>query len=117
MEAQTPAEGVLKVGEYGTSKHYYIRCECGSDECAHQLEVEADEIELQVHVYVTAHSKWWEKKRWKQVWHLLTKGYVEMQATAVLSEQTAINYANTLTNAVKDVKVLRDKYLAERKKK
>lgn len=117
MEAQAPAEGILKVGECDTSKHYYIRCECGSDECAHSVEVEADEIELQVHIYVTVHSKWWEKKRWQQLWHLATKGYVEMQATAVFSEQTAINYANSLTNAVKDVKVLKDKYFAERKKK
>lgn len=117
MEAQTPAEGVLKVGEYGTSKHYYIRCECGSDECAHQLEIEADEIELQVHVYANNHTKWWEKNRWRQIWQILTKGYAEMQTTIVLNEQTAINYANTLTNAVKDVKVLRDKYLDQRKKK
>jgi hypothetical protein len=80
------------------------------------VNVEADECEVSVHIYANNHTKWWEKKRWSQIWQILTKGYAEMQTTIVLDEQTAINYAAALTNAVEDVKVLRKQMMAERAK-
>lgn len=107
MEAQQPATGILKQGDFGDSKWYYIQCECSDSDCAHTLEIEADELEVSVHVYVTAHTKWWEKRRWQQIWQLLTSGYAEMQTTIVLNEQTALNYSETLKNAIEDVKTFR----------
>lgn len=115
MKTETPATGILKIGEFSTSKHYYIRCECGSNECAHELEIEADECDLQVHIHHTQHTKWWEKRRWRQIWQMLSRGYAEMQTTIVLDEQTALNYAETLKSAVKDVKMLRAELIAKRK--
>ncbi len=114
MEAQKPAEGILKTSEWGDSKWYHIRCTCGSDDCSHELNVEADDIEVSVHIYSNHHTKWWEKKRWKQIWQILTKGYAEMQTTIVLSEQTAINYAETLKSAVNDVKKFKAEYQAKK---
>lgn len=114
-KAQTPAEGILLVGEFGTSKWYHIRCECGSDDCSHEIEVEADEGEVSVHIHVRNHTKWWEKNRWQQIWQLISRGYSDMQTTIVLSEQTAVNYAETLKSAVKDVKTLRAELIAKRK--
>jgi ribosomal protein S5 len=40
-----------------------------------------------------------------------------MYTTTVLGEQTAINYAEALTNAVEDVKVLRKHMMDKRAKK
>lgn len=104
MEAQKPAEGILTSGEYGDIKFYHIQCDCGSDECAHEVQVEADIFGVQVHVYVKARTKWWKNARWKQIWEILTKGYTETQATIIMNEQTALNYAETLKTAMNDVK-------------
>lgn len=105
MEAETPAEGIMAVREFGSSKLYYIRCECGNEDCAHTLEVEANDIcGIQVHIYQTQHTKWWEINRWKQIWQIITKGYVSTETTLVLSEQSAINYSEVLKKAVNDIK-------------
>lgn len=107
MEAQKPAEGVMQLNEWGTAKMYRIACDCGDTGCDHTLDVEADDFGVNVNIYVTAHSKWWEKSRWKMLWQLLTKGTVELQTTVILKEQVALTYAETLKVAVADVKVAR----------
>jgi hypothetical protein len=108
MKVEKPATGILKTNEWGDSKWYHIRCDCGSDDCSHEVEVEADDFGVCVHIYANNRTKWWELNRWRQIWQILTKGYAEMQTTIVLKDQTAINYANTLTSAIKDVKIFRD---------
>ncbi len=108
MKAQKPAEGVLKTGEFGSFKAYHVHCECGSQECAHELHVEADDINVTVQFYFTLRSKWYNMNRWKQIWQILTKGYLDLESTLVMNEQTALNYAETMKAAVKDVKVLRN---------
>ena len=108
MKPQQPAEGILKQGDFGPAKFYYVQCECMSEDCAHVIEVEADDIHVQVHLYSNHHTKWWNKSRWKQIWQILTKGYAEMQTTIVLNEQTALNYSNVLQSAMTDVKKFRD---------
>jgi hypothetical protein len=109
MVPEKPATGILKQGDFGAAKFYYVQCDCSDPACSHTIEVEADEMvsEVQVHIYSTVHTKWWEKNRWKQIWQLLTKGYAEMQTTTVLSEQAALNYADTLVSAMDDVKEFR----------
>jgi hypothetical protein len=109
MEAQKPAEGILKTNEWGDSKWYHIRCDCGNDDCSHEVNIESEICGIQVHIYHVQHTKWWEKNRWKQIWQILTKGYAEMQTTIVLNEQTALNYAETLKEAINDVKNFKDK--------
>ncbi len=115
MEAQKPAEGILKTSEFGDSKWYHIRCDCGNDDCSHEMEVEADDFGVQVHIYVKNHTRWWEKKRWKQIWQILTKGYAQMDTTIVLNEQTALNYAETLKSAINDVKKFKADYWEKKK--
>ena len=114
---QEPAQGILKTNDFGDSIWYHIRCNCGSDDCSHEVCVEADEIEVSVHIYANNHTKWWEKNRWQQIWQILTKGYVEMQTTIVLDDQTAFNYAAALTNAVEHVKVFRKRMMEARKER
>jgi hypothetical protein len=38
---------------------------------------------------------------------LLTKGYIEYEASIIMSQQQALNYADTLKSAVKDVETFR----------
>jgi hypothetical protein len=107
MKAQMPAEGILKTGDFGDSKFYHIRCECGCEDCAHEVEIEADDMGISVNAYVTVHTKWWEKRYWKQLWQMVTRGYAEMQSTIVMNQQTALNYSETLKSAIKDVDTFR----------
>lgn len=104
MRAQKPAEGILKTNEWGDTKMYYIACDCGSEDDAHVVEVEADEYGVNVYSYIKVHTKWWEKNRWKQIWQILTKGYAEMETTILMKEQTALNYSEVLKQATNDVK-------------
>ena len=114
IKAQKPAEGILKTNEWGDSKWYHVRCDCGSDDCSHEINVEVDDIHVQVHIYSNHHTKWWEKKRWAQIWQILTQGYADMQTTIVLNEQVALNYAETLKSAMKDVKDFRDERIKKK---
>ena len=109
MKAEKPAVGIMKTNEWGDSIHYHIRCDCGNDDCSHDVEIEADEyFDIQVTIYVRSPTKWGEKNRWKQIWNILTKGYTEMESTIVLKEQTALNYASTLKTAITDMKKLKE---------
>ena len=109
MKAQTPATGILKQGDFGHAMFYYVQCDCGDEDCAHTVEIEADDTDVTVQLYHTQHTKWWEKNRWKQIWQILTKGYAEMQTTIVMNEQTAANYAAALNSAAKDTKAFKAK--------
>jgi hypothetical protein len=106
MKWQKPAEGIMKIGEFGLTKTYNIACECGNPDCSHILDIDADDHGVSVSVYLTTRSLF--KDRWKQIWSLLTKGEVETSTTIVMSRQTAMNYAATLKAAVEDVEKLRD---------
>ena len=108
MKAEKPAAGILKTGEFGNYKSYHIDCDCQSPECAHRVSIEADDMQVTVTVYLTLRSKWYTMNRWKQIWSILTQGFVDSDTTLVMDEQTALNYAATLKSAVKDVKVLRN---------
>lgn len=116
MQPQKPAEGILKVNDYGNSTSYKVMCECGDDSHSHNLWVEADNSRVTVTLYTTLKSKWWEKNRWKQIWTLLTKGYVEYESDVIMHEQQALNYSATLAEAVKQVKKHEQERLAKLKK-
>lgn len=107
MTPERAANGVLKTSDFGDSKWYHIHCDCGNEDCAHDIEIEADDIHVQVHIYHVQHTKWWSKNRWQQIWQILTRGYADMQTTIVLNEQTALNYADNLVAAMDDVKEFR----------
>ena len=110
MKAETPARGILIVNDWGDSKVYDIVCGCGQPNHTHSLWVEADDMGVNVNIYVTAESPFWSINRWKQIWTLLTKGFLQHETTICMSEQQALNYATALTSAMKDVKIFRDKH-------
>ncbi len=141
MKAQAPAEGIMKTHEWGCSKMYKISCDCGNPDHEIDVEIEAEDIGVNVNTYVTVKSDYWSEpvkvnntiendwlqeaewafkstvngfiRRVKLTWTLWTKGYVQTQSTITMSEQTALNYAETLKAAIKDVK----EFKAERFKK
>jgi hypothetical protein len=132
MKAETPAQGIMKTGEFGDSKFYKVVCGCGQPDHDIDFEVEADETGVNVNTYVTAKTDYWTetvKKRYdidnpylqeldwtlkdivsgffrrlKMTWEIWTQGYITTQTTIAMSEQQALNYAETLKSAIKDVK-------------
>jgi hypothetical protein len=107
MQPETPATGILKLHDWGESMIYYINCGCTDSNHAHTLEVEADDRGVNVHITVTAKTRVWQRSRWKDICSLLFKGYCEKETSIILTEQQAINYANTLTTAAEQVKLFK----------
>jgi hypothetical protein len=103
LKSQIPAEGILKRNNYGDAITYQVTCECQDADHDHNVWVEADDHRVTVTTYTTQKSKWWSLNRWQTIWRLLTKGYVEYEANIIMTEQQALNYAETLKKAVKDV--------------
>ena len=130
--AQTPAEGIMLTSDFGDSKFYKVVCGCGQPDHDLNFEVEAADTGINVNTYVSAKSDSWNeavKKRydidspwlqewdwfWKDLvngvvrrvkltWTIWTKGYVQTESTIAMSEQQALNYAETIKSAIKDVK-------------
>jgi hypothetical protein len=131
MKAEIPAVGIMKTGDFGDAKAYKISCSCGQPDHDHDVWVEADETGVNVNVYTTQKTNFWSETfkpsydinnpwlqefdwfwkglangliiRIKLTWTLWTKGYVTYQSTIAMSPQQALNYAETLKSAVKDV--------------
>jgi hypothetical protein len=104
MIAQQPAEGVFIRKEYNDATYFGVVCDCGSAEHDHNLWVEADDHGVTVTINTQATSKWWEFNRWKQIWKLLTKGYIEYESNLILTEQQALNYSDMLNKAATRVR-------------
>lgn len=109
MKAEKPAQGVLQMHDWGPSKMYKVVCECGDDDCSHTIDVEAEDFGVTVTVYTQQKTNFWSKTRWHHIWQLLTKGQACFETSIVLKEQVALNYANVLQSAVKDVEEFRKK--------
>jgi hypothetical protein len=109
MTPQSVAEGVLIRKDYGDAKIYQVVCECGDCDHSHDVWVEAEDHGVTVTIYTQQKTKWWQSNRWKIMWTLLTKGYVERESVLIMSEQQALNYANVLQSATVDVKEFRKK--------
>ena len=138
MKAEAPALGIMKTGDYGDSVFYKVACSCGSTDHDVDFNVEInDGGEISLNTYVTVKSDYWSqvvKKRWdidndwaqefdwawkdivngfvrrvKLTWQLWTKGYVRAESTLLMNEQQALNYAETLRQAIKDLKTLQAK--------
>lgn len=136
MKAQKPAEGIMQTHEWGHSKMYKVTCSCGQPYHDHNIDVEADETGVSVDIYTTMKTDYWsdtiEKRydidnellqeidwfwkglvnglvrRVKLTWELWTTGAVTTETTIHMSEQQALNYAEVLKSAVKDVQQFHD---------
>jgi hypothetical protein len=117
MTSEKPAHGILKLNDWGESIWYQVPCDCTDPDHTHTVEVEADDHSVSVTVHTTVKTRFWGRGRWRDIWSLLTRGYVEYEASVILKEQQALNYSAALTSAVNDVKLFKAKQAAARKKK
>ena len=132
MKNETPALGIMRTSDFGDSKFYKVVCGCGQPDHDIDFEVEAADTGINVNTYITAKTDYWTetvKKRydidsiwlqefdwfWKDLvngfitrlkltWTIWTQGYVKTESTIAMSEQQALNYAETLKSAIQDVK-------------
>jgi len=107
MKPQTPAEGILLHRDFGDARMYEITCECCTTGHNHQVWVEADDMGVTVTTFTEQKTRWWALNRWKIIWQLLTKGYVQYEASIIMNQQQALNYATALRTAIEDVKDFR----------
>ena len=131
MKAEKPAEGILKRNDFGDSKWYQVVCSCGQEYHDHTFEVEADECGVNVNLYATMSTDYWSEtvekhynidSEWQQefdwfwkdlfnnfvrkvqlTWQVWVTGAVKQETTIHMTKQQALNYAETLKSAVKDV--------------
>ena len=103
MNAQVPAEGIMKTNDWGNSVVYRVACNCHDENHNHNVWVEADDHDIVVTVYTTGKTNFWSKTRWYHIWTLLTKGYIDIESSVHLTKQQALNYAETLKSAITNV--------------
>jgi hypothetical protein len=104
LTAEIPARGILKRSDWGDAMTYQVVCECQDADHDHNIWIEADDNSVTVTTYTQQKSKWWSMNRCQKIWTLLTKGYIEYEGSIIMTEQQALNYAETLKKAVEDVK-------------
>lgn len=137
MKAQMPAEGIMRTHDYGDSKYYKVNCGCGQPWHEHEFEVEADECGVNVNLDVTLKTDYWTEwitqrynienkvlqeadwfikefingfiRKVKLSWELWTTGAITSNTTIHMTQQQALNYAETLKSAIKDVEEFRNK--------
>ena len=103
MNAQIPAEGILTHHSWGDTKMYTVPCRCCGADCEHNVCVEADDDSVTVTTFTKQKTKWWSTNRFAIIWRLLTRGYIEYEASIIMTQQQTVNYATALLSAVKDV--------------
>lgn len=91
MDAEKPAQGVMMHDEYS----FVVGCACTNPDCQHHVHMNVDDEIDTVDIFVEWKNPC-NQNRWKALWQLLTKGYVQMESSISLNKQTAKNYAATL---------------------
>jgi hypothetical protein len=107
QQPQTPAAGIALRSDWGDARTYEVLCECGDSNHNHTVWIEAEDTGVTVSIYTQVKSRVWELSRWRKIWTLLTRGYVEYEANIILNTQQALNYAEALKTSVKDVESAR----------
>lgn len=109
MKSQTPAEGISLNRDWGDAKSYRITCDCGSPEHDVNMWIEVDGDkdvqDVQVGFYVEGWTPFWETKfsRIRAAWDILFKGYHKQEHHMILRKQAALNFAETIKQAIADV--------------
>ena len=109
MKPQKPAQGIMLDRNWGDARSYTIACDCGGREHYPQMWIEVgseSDVELQnvtVTFYVETTSPWYRLNRWRQIWTMLTRGYVRQESTLILSKQAALNLSTVIRNSVAEM--------------
>lgn len=108
MTPQTPAKGIYIENDWGDCVRYKVICDCENPDHEHDVWVEADDAGVHVQVFLTPKSPWHSMDRFRQIWTLLTQGYLKHDTIISFDEQTALNYAETLKTAIEQAKKFRE---------
>lgn len=133
MKTESPAEGIMKKRDYGDAVWYQIECDCGSKDHYHSIWIERDTKTELIAVDITTEmstdfwsttvnqeppvdneSLYWAwswvsyitneiVRRSRLIWNILFRGYVKYESNIFLTQQQALNYADTLKKAIKKV--------------
>ena len=109
MKPQKPAQGIMLDRNWGDARSYTIACDCGGREHYPQMWIEVgseSDVELQnvtVTFYVETTSPWYRLNRWRQIWTMLTRGYVRQESTLIRSKQAALNLSTVIRNSVAEM--------------
>lgn len=110
LTPQVPAVGIMLQGEWKNATSYMIPCECSDPDHAQYCWIEADSDHgITVTTYTTQTLPIWSTTdRLKLIWKLLTGKSVTYDATLVLNEQAAVNYASALTTTMDNMRKARE---------
>lgn len=130
LNAETPAEGIMKTYQNANSICYRVDCTCGSEDDSIEFAVETDFNDIVVSTYTTQKTDWWSDPanknksynydneflfnlnyivrgwinglvhRLKWSWRLWVDGYIKYQSTIIMTKQQALNYAKALESAI-----------------
>jgi hypothetical protein len=106
MKSQQPASGILLTHQFDNATSYHIECDCSESDHAVKMwiELESDhELDLiTLKFYVNTWTPFWETgfNRIKTAWKVLTTGSHQQQHCLLLSKQSAINLASTISTNV-----------------
>ena len=109
MKPQKLAQGIMLNRNWGTARAYTIACECGEPDHFPQMwidvggENDADLQNVTVTFYIETVSPWYRLNRWRQIWAMLTQGYVRQEHALILSKQAALNLSTVIRNSVAEM--------------
>jgi hypothetical protein len=130
---ETPAQGISKTAQVPGYESYQVPCICGNPDDTIEFIVDVDEGEITVSTYTLQRTPWWEDPfkryqsfnidnellfqinyyvrgflnalahRLKITWNVWVRGHVEYSQTTIMKPQQALNYSETLRQAVERV--------------
>jgi hypothetical protein len=102
LNEQVPSRGVMETDKFDDATVYKVACACGDNAHEHNvwIEIDPDIKEVSVTIYTRISNKY---GFWKTIWDLLTRGYIEMETSILMTRQQALNYAGAMKNAVMDL--------------
>jgi len=109
MTPQTPAEGIMLIGDWGDARNYHIECSCGSADHSAKMWIEVqkdqDVPEVDVSFYVTTWTPLWENpwRRFKAAYEVLFKGVHKQEHHMILSKQAALNLAKVIEQTANEI--------------
>lgn len=133
LNPQEPAEGIMTTYNAPGFKMYHIECNCGNPDDAIDFIVEENAGEVSVQTYTLQKTAWWQdpfnqkksfdiKNEWlyninyyvrgflnaishriKITWDVWVNGRVKYSQTTYMTAQQALNYSQTLRQAVENV--------------
>jgi hypothetical protein len=133
LTPELPAQGISKTSKYPGYESYQVPCICGNPDDTIEFTVDVDDCEVTVSTYTLQRTPWWEdpfkrhrsfginnellyqinyyvrgflnalSHRLKVTWSVWVHGHVKYSQTTIMTPQQALNYSETLRQAVANV--------------